>query len=67
MLYEEKEGMQCTLVKFFVHKAAWLYFTAVNADRPTMKTPRFDYAVISESKKARCGMLTISNFKHFMC
>ena len=39
------------LVKLFAHKAAW--FTAVNADGPTPKAPRFCYTVIRESIKNR--------------
>ena len=48
LLNEVKEGVQCMLVKFFVRKAAWLKFTAVNADCHTPKIPRSCYAVICE-------------------
>ena len=39
------------MVKVFARKAAWLKFTAVNADGPTRKTLRSCYAVICEQKK----------------
>ena len=51
LLDEVNEGVQCMLVKFFERKAAWLKFTAVYADRPTVKTSRSCYAVIRESKQ----------------
>ena len=38
-------------LKHFVRKAAWLKFTAVNADRPTAKTLTSCYAVICESNQ----------------
>ena len=34
LLNEVKEGAKCMLVKFFARKAAWLKFTADNADGP---------------------------------
>ena len=44
------EGMQCMLVQFFVHKAAWLKFTAVNTDCTShTKYSQICYAVICES------------------
>ena len=39
------------LVKSFARKAAWLKFTAVNEDRPTLKTPKSCYTGIRESRK----------------
>ena len=42
---------QSSLVKDQSCKAAWLKFTAVNEDRPTLKTPIPCYTVIRESKK----------------
>ena len=56
-----ERSKRCMLVKFFARKAAWLKFTAVNAIRPTPKTPRSCYAVIRESKNGGVENMPVHN------
>ena len=45
-------------------KAAWVKFTAVNADCPTLKSPRSCYAVIRESSEyGFCSVTSKSDFQ----